>query len=270
MLIVFEKFLITFFLVAETAGQAQEALASLAMLENFAEINLRKVSRSSITTFGFEPYKELMLILIKGRRQISLHLIDPSYRSINEGDCYLLVTPLKVFAWLGRHANSFERSKTLDLVEYLKQNRDLGLRNETKFFILDQGKDDTENDCHAEFRDILRGEIDSEQRRDDVVDDDLYEAGQFEFNRVYRVENNVLMPLDEFCFCPLSTKILDPNQVIVFDFGSELYVWNGKLADKTTRQMGLQIAQQIWNDPYDFSDCNINPFDPLDGNFSIL
>ncbi|CAF0992532.1 unnamed protein product [Rotaria sordida] len=250
--------------IAENAGVAQEALAALATTENFAEINLRKIDQSPVAKFGFEPYKELMLILIKGRRQCSLHLVNPIYESINEGDCYLLITPLKVFAWLGRYANTLEKTKTTDLIDYLKQNRDFGLRNEVKYFILDQAKDDTENDSHAEFRDILQGEIDDYKSINYVIDDDFYETNINELNRIYRVENDLLMPLDDLCFHSLSIKILDSNEVFVFDFGSELYIWNGKYADKIKRNMGLQLAQQLWNDIYDYSECIINPFDPLD------
>ncbi|CAF2819700.1 unnamed protein product [Rotaria sp. Silwood2] len=251
--------------IAETAGVAQEALASLTAAENFAEVNLRRIDQSPVAKFGFEPYKELMLILVKGRRQCSLRLVNATYESINEGDCYLLITPLKVFAWFGRYANAAEKAKTTDLIDYLKQHRDFGLRNEVKYFILDQAKDDTENDSHAEFRDILQGEIDDYKSIDNVIDDDFYEANITELNRVYHVENDLLMPLDDLCFRSLSIKILDSNEVFVFDFGSELYVWNGKYADKTKRNMGLQLAQQLWNDSYDFSECIINPFDPLDG-----
>jgi supervillin len=206
-----------------------------------------------------------MLILIKGRHSCSLRLVNPIYESLNEGDCYLLLTPLKVFAWFGRYANSSEKSKTIELIDYLKQHRDFGLRNEVKYFLLDQGKDDTENDLHAEFRDILQGSIDDYKSMNDVTDDDFYEMNITELNRVYQVENDLLMPLNQFCFHSLSVKILDPNEVFVFDFGSELYVWNGKFADKMKRNMGLQLAQQLWNDAYDYSECVINPFDPLDG-----
>jgi supervillin len=257
--------LINFFLVGENAGLAQEALAALAATENFAEINLRKIDRSSLATFGFEPYKDLMLILIKGRRHCSLRLINPNYESINEGDCYLLITPSKAFAWLGRYANALEKAKTMDIMDYLRQHRDLGLRSEVKYFILDQANDDTENDIHAEFTDILRGDYDNYKTMDMVTDDDFYEANIMELNRVYRLDNDMLIPLDDFCFRSLSVKILDANDVFVFDFGSELYVWNGKYADKTKRNMGLQLAQQLWNDPYDFSECLIHPFDPLEG-----
>ena len=80
--------------------------------------------------------KNYMLILIKGRHQCSLRLVNPTYESINEGDCYLLITPLKVFAWLGRFANSSEKSKATDLIDYLKQHRDFGLRNDVKYFYI--------------------------------------------------------------------------------------------------------------------------------------
>ena len=220
-----------------------------------------------MATFGFEPYKELMLILIKGRRHCSLRLLNPSCHSINEGDCYLLITPSKVFAWLGRYANALEKAKTMDIIDYLKQHRDFGLRSEAKYFVLDQANDDTENDIHAEFADILRGECHEFNKLDYVTDDDFYEANIMELNRVYRVDNDMLIPLDDFCFRSLSVKLLDPNDVFVFDFGAEVYVWNGKYADKTKRQMGLQLAQQLWSDPYDFSECLLNPFDPLDGQW---
>ncbi|CAF4370739.1 unnamed protein product [Rotaria socialis] len=250
--------------IAENAGLAQEALAALAATENFAEINLRKIDRSALATFGFEPYKDLMLILIKGRRHCSLRLVSPSYESMNEGDCYLLITPSKVFAWLGRYANALEKAKTMDIIDFLKQHRDFGLRSEVKYFVLDHANDDTENDIHAEFADILRTHHNEFKTIDHSIDDDFYEANIMELNRVYRLDNDMLLPLDDFCFRSLSIKILDSNDVFVFDFGSELYVWNGKHADKNKRNMGLQLAQQIWNDSYDFSECLINPFDPLD------
>ena len=255
-------------LVGENAGLAQEALAALAATENFAEINLRKIDRSAIATFGFEPYKDLMLILIKGRRHCSLRLVNPTYESMNEGDCYLLITPSKVFVWLGRYANALEKAKTMDLMDFLKQHRDFGLRSEVKYFLLDPANDDCENDIHAEFNDIIRGDYEEYKSIDDVTDDDFYEANIMELNRVYRLDNDMLLPLHDFCFRSLSVKILDANDVFVFDFGSELYVWNGKYADKTKRNIGVQLAQQLWSDPYDFSECLINPFEPLDGKCS--
>lgn len=53
--------------VAKDAGFAQEALAGLASKENFSKVSLRKTAdQPSTSTTRLEPYKDLMLIHIKG------------------------------------------------------------------------------------------------------------------------------------------------------------------------------------------------------------
>lgn len=52
-------------------------------------------------------------------------------------------------------------------------------------------------------------------------------------------------------------------QVFVFDFGSELYVWQGKLASQQKRKLGIKLAQQLWEKGYNYSSCHINPLSPL-------
>ena len=91
-----------------------------------------------------------MLILIKGRRHCSLRLVNPSFESMNEGDCYLLITPSKVFAWLGRYANALEKAKTME-IEGLPKKQLLDLMTE-KFgsvehahLLLNNVKFDSEN-----------------------------------------------------------------------------------------------------------------------------
>ena len=76
--------------------------------------------------------------------------------------------------------------KMIDIIDYLKQHRDFGLRSEAKYFILDQANDDTENDIHAEFADILHGEDDEVKSFDYVTDDDFYEANIMELITVRR------------------------------------------------------------------------------------
>jgi len=52
-------------------------------------------------------------------------------------------------------------------------------------------------------------------------------------------------------------------QVIVFDFGTEFYVWQGKAVKPEQRKLGLKLARQLWDKGYDYSSCDINPFCPL-------
>lgn len=49
------------------------------------------------------------------------------------------------------------------------------------------------------------------------------------------------------------------SQILVFDFGSELYVWNGKNAPLDRRRVAAGLAQELWNQGYDYSECDVCP-----------
>lgn len=51
-------------------------------------------------------------------------------------------------------------------------------------------------------------------------------------------------------------------QVLVFDFGSEVYVWHGKEVTLAQRKVAFQLAKHLWNGTFDYSCCDINPLDP--------
>ena len=46
---------------------------------------------------------------------------------------------------------------------------------------------------------------------------------------------------------------------MVFDFGSEMFVWSGKMAPLESRKMAMQLAKELWNQGYDYTECVINP-----------
>ena len=52
-------------------------------------------------------------------------------------------------------------------------------------------------------------------------------------------------------------------QVLVFDFGSEVYVWTGKHVDISERRVANKLATEIWCCGYDYTNCDINPLSPL-------
>lgn len=51
-------------------------------------------------------------------------------------------------------------------------------------------------------------------------------------------------------------------QVLVFDFGSEVYLWHGRDVPPDRRSVGLQLTRQLWAGAYDYSNCGVNPLDP--------
>ena len=46
---------------------------------------------------------------------------------------------------------------------------------------------------------------------------------------------------------------------MVFDFGSEMFVWSGKFAALEDRKKAFQLAKALWDTGYDYSECSINP-----------
>lgn len=57
-----------------------------------------------------------------------------------------------------------------------------------------------------------------------------------------------------------------PFQVLVFDFGSEVYVWHGKEVTLAQRKIAFQLAKHLWNGTFDYENCDINPLDPGECN----
>ena len=52
-----------------------------------------------------------MCICFAGRRNVQTRLVEPSGKSMNAGDCYILVTPDKVTVWIGEFSNIIEKAK---------------------------------------------------------------------------------------------------------------------------------------------------------------
>ena len=55
-----------------------------------------------------------------------------------------------------------------------------------------------------------------------------------------------LIPIEEFWGQPMKYDVLmDDRRVLVFDFGAEVYVWNGKNAPFPKRRLGLKLAKDM-------------------------
>lgn len=52
-----------------------------------------------------------------------------------------------------------------------------------------------------------------------------------------------------------------PHQVLVFDFGSEVYVWHGKDVPLGDRKVAVKLGKQLYAGSYDYSNCRVNPLD---------
>uniref|UniRef100_A0A6Q2XZT4 HP domain-containing protein n=1 Tax=Esox lucius TaxID=8010 RepID=A0A6Q2XZT4_ESOLU len=248
----------------KNSGFSEVALAGLASKENFSNVNLRSVNISEqMSNNSAVPYKKLMLIQVKGRRHVQSRLVEPRVSSLNSGDCFLLITPHHCFVWTGEFANVIEKAKAAELAQFIQTKRDLGCR--ANYIELIEEGINTHSYAAKEFWKILGGQA-SYQSAGKPDEDELYESAVVETNCIYRLVDDKLVPDDDFWGKVPRCSLLSPTQVLVLDFGSEVYVWHGKEVTLAQRKVAFQLAKHLWNGTFDYTTCDINPLDPGECN----
>uniref|UniRef100_A0A4W5Q873 Supervillin a n=1 Tax=Hucho hucho TaxID=62062 RepID=A0A4W5Q873_9TELE len=251
----------------KNSGFSEVALAGLASKENFSSVNLRSVNISEqMSNNSAVPYKKLMLMQVKGRRHVQTRLVEPRASSLNSGDCFLLITPHHCFVWTGEFANVIEKAKAAELAQFVQTKRDLGCR--ASYVELIEEGINTHSYAAKEFWKILGGQA-SYQSAGTPDEDELYESAIIETNCIYRLVDDKLVPDDDFWGKVPRCTLLSPKQVLVLDFGSEVYVWHGKEVTLAQRKVAFQLAKHLWNGTFDYTCCDINPLDPGECNSLI-
>ncbi|KAL7373776.1 hypothetical protein ABVT39_014359 [Epinephelus coioides] len=248
----------------KNSGFSDVALAGLASKENFSNVNLRSVNISEqMSNNSAVPYKKLMLLQVKGRRHVQTRLVEPRASSLNSGDCFLLITPHHCFVWTGEFANVIEKNKASELANFIQRKRDLGCRA-NYVQVIEEGVG-TNSHAAKDFWKILGGQS-SYQSAGTPDEDELYEGAIVETNCIYRLMDDKLVPDDDFWAKVPRCSLLDPKEVLVFDFGSEMYIWHGKEVTLAQRKVAFQLAKHLWNGTFDYTNCDINPLDPGECN----
>ncbi|XP_048836086.1 supervillin a isoform X13 [Brienomyrus brachyistius] len=253
--------------MGKNSGYSEVALAGLASKENFSSVSLRSVNSSEQTSNNSAvPYKKLMLLQVKGRRHVQTRLVEPRASSLNSGDCFLLISPHHCFIWTGEFANVIEKAKASELATFIQSKRDLGCRA-VCIHTIEEGIN-THTHASKEFWKILGGQA-SYQAAGSPEEDELYESAIVETNCIYRLFDDKLVPDDDFWGKVPRCSLLDSKEVLVFDFGSEVYVWHGKEVTLAQRKVAFQLAKHLWNGTFDYTNCDINPLDPGECNSLI-
>ncbi|XP_061095115.1 supervillin a isoform X5 [Conger conger] len=253
--------------MSKNSGYSQVALAGLASKENFSSVNLRSVNISEQSSNNSAvPYKKLMLMQVKGRRHVQTRLVEPRASSLNSGDCFLLVTPHHCFIWTGEFANVIEKAKASELATFIQTKRDLGCRA-NYVQTIEEGIN-THSHAAKDFWKILGGQT-GYQSAGTPEEDELYESAIVETNCIYRLVEDKLVPDDDFWGKVPRCTLLSSREVLVFDFGSEVYVWHGKEVTLAQRKVAFQLAKHLWNGTFDYTNCDINPLDPGECNSLI-
>uniref|UniRef100_A0A672NIC9 Supervillin-like n=1 Tax=Sinocyclocheilus grahami TaxID=75366 RepID=A0A672NIC9_SINGR len=251
----------------KNSGFSEVALAGLASKENFSSVSLRSVNASEQSSNNSAmPYKKLMLVQVKGRRHVQTRLVEPRASSLNSGDCFLLITSHYCFIWIGEFANVIEKAKTAELATFIHTKHDLGCRA-SYVQTIEEGAN-THTHAAKEFWKILGGQA-SYQAAGTPEEDEFYESAVVETNCIYRLIEDKLVPEDDYWGRVPRCSMLNPKEVLVFDFGSEVYVWHGKEVTLAQRKVAFQLAKHLWNGTFDYTNCDINPLDPGECNALI-
>ncbi|XP_058875616.1 supervillin-like isoform X2 [Acipenser ruthenus] len=253
--------------MTKNSGYSEVALAGLASKENFSSVSLRSVNiTEQMSNNSAVPYKKLMLMQVKGRRHVQTRLVEPRASSLNSGDCFLLVTPHHCFIWIGEFGNVIEKAKASELAGFIQTKRDLGCRA-AYVQTIEEGIN-THSHAGREFWKLLGGQS-NYQGAGSPEEDELYESAIVETNCIYRLVDDKLVPVDDFWGKVPRCTLLDSKEVLVFDFGSEVYVWHGKEVTLAQRKVAFQLAKHLWNGTFDYTNCDINPLDPGECNALI-
>lgn len=90
-------------------------------------------------------------------------------------------------------------------------------------------------------------------------EDELYETAMIDTNMVYDIKDEELVPLEKYWGAIPKIEMLEPNKVLVFDFGSEMYIWSGKGASAAKKRIATHLATEMWKEGYDYSECTVCP-----------
>ena len=255
------------------AHLAAEALAGLAAKEDFGAVALKSAAEQRELDLLASAPLPVYLVAIKGRRQVQTRLVEPVYSSVNSGDCYVLVAPAAghVIQFIGRYSNVIERAKCAEVAQRIFAKKDLGCGKATGVQIVDEEKGQgVSGPIGRRFWKALGGDDKATALPAGLPEEDeIYESDITATNIVYRLERDKLVPFEDCWGVPLQIEMLDPNNILVFDFGSEMYVWSGKMAPLELRKTALELARhQLWDAGYDYSECAINPIAQKQGGKS--
>ncbi|KAM4705509.1 LOW QUALITY PROTEIN: supervillin [Rhinophrynus dorsalis] len=253
--------------MSKNSNFSEVALAGLASKENFSSVSLRSVNLTEQhSNNSAVPYKKLMLIQIKGRRHVQSRLVEPRASSLNSGDCFLLISPHYCFLWVGEFANVIEKAKASELATIIQTKRELGCRA-SYVQTIEEGIN-THTHAARDFWKLLSGQTEF-QGAGNPEEDERYENAIIETNCIYRLVDDKLVPVDDFWGKIPRCSLLQSKEVLVFDFGSEVYVWHGKEVTLAQRKVAFQLAKHLWNGAFDYENCDINPLDPGECNSLI-
>ncbi|XP_033229897.1 supervillin-like isoform X2 [Belonocnema kinseyi] len=243
---------------AKNSTLAVEALAGLSSTEDFSAITLRNVNSETADFINkWRPYKDPMLILIKGRRYVQVRLVEPVAVSINSGDNFVLVTKTEIYNYVGKYSNVIEKARGREIASSIQQNKDLGCSASQVITISEEKPTCTRTQVQNFWKHLGVDKNYYVAEAGHPDEDELFESAIVDTNMVYEITDDELVPFYKYWGSMPKIEMLKPNKILVFDFGSELYIWNGKTVSPNKKKKAVELAAELWAEGYDYSECTV-------------
>lgn len=203
-----------------------------------------------------------MLMHIKGRRHVQVRLVEPVFSSLNNGDCFILVADGQLFSFIGKYSNVIEKAHCKDICTQILRDKDLGCSANT-YNMINEKNLDTYNG--KKFCKILqKSEKAVLTDAGHVDEDELFEQCLTETNKIYEYANDSLIPVNKFWGQTPTMAVFDSSKILIFDFGCEMYVWNGKNALPDDKKIALALAEEMYETKYNYDMCDLCPLNYTD------
>jgi gelsolin len=179
-----------------------------------------------------EEYKPRLLHMKGNKERVRVSEVDLSWKSLNDGDVFLLDAGVHIWQWNGKTAGIFEKRKANEIIQNLKKERN-GKPVSAVIDDLEDSKD---------FWDKLGGKP-SKGQIAAATSDDIKEKPS---KKLYEVSDKT----GELKITPISDgsakkKDLKTEEVYILDIGHSVYAWVGKGASKEERANGIKVATEF-------------------------
>ncbi|XP_072699095.1 advillin isoform X2 [Canis lupus baileyi] len=189
-------------------------------------------------------YDVRRLLHVKGKSHIRATEVEVSWDSFNRGDVFLLDLGKVIIQWNGPESNSRERLKAMLLAKDIR-DRERGGRAEIGVI---------EGDKEAASPELVKVLQDTLGRRSIIkpaVPDELIDQQQNSSIVLYHVSDAAgQLAVTEVAARPLVQDLLNHDDCYILDqSGTKIYVWKGRGATKTEKQMAMSKALTRVDEP---------------------
>ncbi|KAJ5161470.1 hypothetical protein N7492_006862 [Penicillium capsulatum] len=225
----------------ETQHQPSEEFLSL-----FRHIMIRSGGvRSGFNHVEREAPKEILTLLrifkhpAAGRNAIIVHEVEPSWKSLDDSDVFILDKGDKIWVWQGKNCSPMEKGKAAQVVN------DLTLAKHIDVEVLSQ------LESRSKLIVDLLGGREVEQRSFEAPRPGSFgkkatsDSGKPQSRKLFKLSDASGTP--SFDLVKDGQRIqrsdLDGDDVFLYDTGSRLWVWQGSGASEREKALWLKVAQ---------------------------